>query len=486
MSNFNQFNLENFPIHALGELLGGAVCEATQATSNSASPNAVAILAVASLCAQGLVEVEKRPGLISPIGQFFAVIQPSGERKSASLSKVLPPLNAFATEASALHKAALAEFEAAMAAWRAEERGIQASIRRKAELTEQLDEERQRLREHARSKPNRPKRFKLVHENVTPTALWSSLAESIPTTSLISDEGHLIISSRALSDPGLLNKAWDSSTLIIDRATAGELFIEKPALTVLLQFQPGVFQQLLTQKGELLRDSGFFARCFVIAPPVMAGSRFLAYAPTLDTQNLVRFHERCTELLNAHKVDDQGQLLPRRTLEFSPEAQARWEYEHDLIEQAMQPNGFYFQFRDFASKQADKIARLAALLHTFEEHEGPISTATLERAIIIGNWFAGEFVRIFTPPPPVPEGYNNALTVQEWLVNFFKTTGFTTIRKNEILQLGPNPVRAKAALNGALVYLKMWGVVIEWKSSEDRKTYISLTEQFVNQYVFHR
>jgi len=479
-------NMENFPLHALGELMGRAVYESTLVTGNSVSPNAVAALAVASLCAQGLVEIEKRPGLISPIGQFFAVIQPSGERKSASLSKVLTPLSAFATEASTLHKAALAEFDAAMAAWRAEERGIQALIRRKTESFEQLDEERERLREHAKSKPIKPMRFKLVHENVTPTALWSSLAESIPTTSLISDEGHLIISSRALSDPGLLNKAWDSSTLIIDRATAGELVIEKPALTVLLQFQPGVFQKLLEQKGELLRDSGFFARCFVIAPPVMAGSRFLAYTPTLDTQDLVRFHERCTELLKAHMVDDHGQLLPRRTLAFSPEAQARWDYEHDSIEQAMQPNGFYFQFRDFASKQADKIARLAALLHHFDRCEGEITRDTLERAILIGNWFAGEFVRIFTPPPAVPEGYKNAISVREWLVNFFTTTGCPTVRKNEVLQLGPNPVRAKVALNGALVYLKMWGIVVEWKAPEDRKTYISLTQQFIDQYSLRR
>jgi len=474
-------NMENFPLHALGELMGSAVYESTLVTGNSVSPNAVAALAVASLCVQGLVEIEKRPGLISPIGQFFAVIQPSGERKSASLSKVLTPLSAFATEASALHKAALAEFDASMAAWRAEERGIQASIRRKAESTERLDEERERLREHAKSKPNRPKRFKLVHENVTPTALWSSLAESIPTTSLISDEGHLIISSRALSDPGLLNKAWDSSTLIIDRATAGELVIEKPALTLLLQFQPGVFQKLLAQKGELLRDSGFFARCFVIAPPVMAGSRFLAYAPTLDTQNLMRFHERCTELLKAHVVDDQGQLLLRRTLAFSAEAQARWDKEHDLIEQAMQPGGFYYQFRDFASKQADKIARLAALMHFFEGHEGAISRETLERAIIIGNWFACEFVRIFTPPPTIPEDQKNAVTVRDWLVHQFRTTGLVAVRKNDILQLGPNPVRSKSALNGALGYLKMWGTVVEWKAPEDRKTYVALSQQFVQQ-----
>lgn len=481
MSNLNQLNLDNFPINALGELLGGAVYEGTQATSNSASPNAVAILAVASLCAQGLVEVEKRPGLVSPIGQFFAVIQPSGERKTATLNRVLAPVSAFATEAAARHRDALSEFDAAIAAWMAEERGIQTSIRRKSEADEEVQAQRDRLRAHAQNKPRRPKRFKLIHENVTPTALWSSLAESIPTTSLISDEGHVIITSRALSDPGLMNKAWDGSTLIIDRATYGELVIERPALTILLQFQLGVFQKLLDQKGDLLRDSGFFARCFVIAPPPMAGSRFLAYAPEPTMHYLSRFHDRCAELLKSHSVDDQGQLPPKRTLAFSAEAQARWEYEHDLIEQAMQPGGFYYQFRDFASKQADKIARLAALMHFFEGHEGAISRETLERAIIIGNWFACEFVRIFTPPPTIPEDQKNAVTVRDWLVHQFRTTGLVAVRKNDILQLGPNPVRSKSALNGALGYLKMWGTVVEWKAPEDRKTYVALSQQFVQQ-----
>lgn len=477
----NPINTMEFPINALGQLIGAAVWEATLATGNTVSSNAVAMLAGASLCAQGLVEVEKRPGLVSPIGQYFAAILPSGERKTASLQIALAPVRAFSTEAAARHKAALGQFEAELAAWRAEERGIQIAIRRRAENGEDVEAERDRLREHAQQRPRRPKRLKLIHENVTPTALWTSLAESQPTTSLISDEGQVIISSRALADPGLLNKAWDSGTLVIDRATAGEIVIEKPALTMLLQFQPGVFRSLIDKKGELLRDSGFFARCFIIAPPPMAGSRFLAYAPETTGDDLRRYHERGTQLLQMHHLDDNGDLLPRQTLRLSAEAQARWDMEHDQIEGAMQHGGYFYLFRDFASKLADKIARLAALLHYFDGHEGEISRETLDRAIVIAQWFAAEYVRICTPPPVIPEAQQNAFRVRDWLVNHYQTTGSPFVRKNDALQLGPNAIRSKAALNEALSLLRMWGQVVEWKAPEDRKTYIGLTQEFIAQ-----
>lgn len=477
----NPINMTEFPINALGVVLGAAVWEATLATGNTVSSNAVAMLAGASLCAQGLVEVEKRPGLVSPIGQYFAAILPSGERKTASLQIALAPVRAFSTEAAAQHRAAIAQFDAEMSAWRAEERGIQIAIRRRSENDEDVEAERERLREHAQHRPRKPKRLKLIHENVTPTALWTSLAESQPTTSLISDEGQVIISSRALSDPGLLNKAWDAGTLLIDRATAGELVIEKPALTMLLQFQPGVFQTLIDKKGQLLRDSGFFARCFIIAPPPMAGSRFLAYAPETAGEDLRRYHERCKQLLQMHHLDDNGELLPRQTLRFLAEAQARWDMEHDQIEAAMQDGGYFFCFRDFASKLTDKIARLAALLHFFDGHEGEISRETLERAIVIAQWFAAEYVRICTPPPVIPEAQQNAVRIRDWLVNHYQTTGSPFVRKNDALQLGPNAIRSKAALNEALSFLRMWGQVVEWKAPEDRKTYIGLTREFIAQ-----
>lgn len=481
MSTF--YNPEKFPVHALGQLLGNAVLEATQATANTVSPNAVALLTGISLCTQGLVEVEKRPGLRSPLSFFFAVIQPSGERKSASLQKVLAPVRAFSTEAAAIHKAALVQFDAAMAAWKAEERGIQNAIRRKSENDEDVGPDRERLSEHAKRKPRKPKRLKLIHENVTQNALWTSFAESLPTTSLISDEGHTIIACRALSDPGLFNKAWDSSTLIIDRVTSGELVIENPVLTVLLQFQPGVFHELMSKKGDLLRDSGFFARCFVIAPPVTAGSRHLANAPDPTTHNLTAVHDRLIELLKMHNLDAQGDLQPRQVLKFSPEAQARWESQHDHIESAMQDGGYFFNFRDFASKHADKIARLAGLLHFFEGQEGLISLRTLDRAIIICNWFAAEFVSLFAPQPIITQDQQDAFDLQDWLVASFQQSGYSFVRKNDILQIGPNPIRSKARTNAALRNLNIWGITFEWKDPEDRKNYVGLTREFLQRHL---
>lgn len=433
-------NPEGFPVHALGDRLGRAVTQLTQATGSTASPNALAILAVISLSSQGLISVQKRDNLVSPVGLYFCSIQPSGERKSATLNRALASIHKFSAESSRKYAIELASYRAEFAIWSATGRGIERAIQKKSEQGECIADDLNRRLEHQKSEPKKPKRFKLIHENVTPGALLKSLANNIPTTALVSDEPLALINARGLNDPGSLNGLFDGKSMVIDRIEDGETLIQDPVMTSALFMQSGVFWKLMDQKGDALTYSGCVARYFFIAPQPMAGTRFIASSNTSSDEYMHWFDERCIALLNQHTLDESGNLSPRKIMRFTPEAQARWEYEHDTIEANMQQGGYLENFRDFGSKHADKIARLSALLHYFECNQDEIPLETLERAILIANWFAREFVRIFTPPPMQSQEQQDAFTLQSWLLNQYRVTSVPFIRKNELLQFGPKSV----------------------------------------------
>lgn len=480
MKYLHHINPEQFPTLALGPRLSKVVHELSAETKASASPIAAALFSQISLVCQGLIDVETRPGLISPVSLYFMSIQGSGELKTAIFQLASKGVRAFSLESTKLHHAAKSKHQAELAAWGAEGRGIQAAVRKKSELSEDPSSEFERLDAHFARKPAIRKGFKLMHENVTPSALIRSLETFHPTTALISDEALVVLSGRGLSDPGLINKIFDGSPIIVDRVGHGETMIEKPALTVSLAMQPGVFNNLMERRGDQLRDSGLLARCFVIAPPPMAGFRFANDDGQPDSVHVEWFYERCVHLLRAHATDEQGELPPRTTLKLSPAAFERWNAEFNMVEYAMQSGGLFYQFRDFGSKHANKIARMSALLHFFDGEEGPISLNAIERAIEICSWLANEYVRVFTTNQPARKDIADANAIRDWLVQrHIRAPHDRAVRKNELLQLGPNPVRSKSALNAALRNLVYWGDVVEWRDIPSRKTFVALTEQFV-------
>lgn len=138
-------------------------------------------------------------------------------------------------------------------------------------------------------------------------------------------------------------------------------------------------------------------------------------------------------------------------LYFSVQAQAEWELIFNQIEAAIQPGGEFCNARDYASKVAENIARVAGVMHAFEGYEGDeISVETLRSAAQIVRWYAAEFIRLFSPPNPGEIIRMGALELDAWLINYVRETGSLLIRKNDLLQLGPNKLRKKELLDMAL------------------------------------
>ena len=115
---------------------------------------------------------------------------------------------------------------------------------------------------------------------------------------------------------------------------------------------------------------------------------------------LGRFSARITELLNdLPQIDpDRGLVLPM--LDFTADAKALWVDSYNAIESELTSGGDFASIRDAASKAADNIARLAAVLHVFEYGaRGPISVQSVEAARRIVLWHAYSARALLAPSP---------------------------------------------------------------------------------------
>lgn len=66
----------------------------------------------------------------------------------------------------------------------------------------------------------------------------------------------------------------------------------------------------------------------------------------------------------------------------------------------MGPEGVFEHAKDHASKLPENIARLAALIHSFDDlSEEEISLDTLLEAIDLVAYFSKEFMKVFSAPP---------------------------------------------------------------------------------------
>lgn len=469
---------DDFPSQHLGRTLESVVLEIHRETGASISTIATALLAVISLVCQGRIRITKRQGLTSPTSLWFIGVLASGELKTAIFNKLFKGVHEFSAEQRQVNQQHQQKFEGDLQTWKAAKKGVLTVIQKKATAFESIEDEQARLQELSLQKPQRPKRFKLLHERMSPQALHKNLCECYPTTSLVSDEAERVFRSQAMSDMGTLNKAFDGCDLISDRSTDGEMIAHDPCLTLALFVQPEALESFLIGKGELARSVGLLARCYVIKPPETAGFRSIAYSVTASETVLNSFHSRCKEILYSHITDDPNEMRQKVELIFAPDAQVRWNLEHDRIQAMMRPGGFFQNDKDFAAKLADKMARLAAMLHFFEGREDPISLDALERSIVISEWYAREFVKHFAKPAQIPQEHRDANNLLVWFANYLRTNGPFHIKKNELRQGGPNQLRNIVRLNAALRTLWSSNIIAEGKIENDKSAYVFLNQQY--------
>jgi len=465
----NKHNPNNFPIESLPPIIKNAVLE-MQHNTNFPLPLIISsALGAVSVTCQNSVDVRLPIGTVSPCSLYILLIANSGEGKTPVDQFFTKPIREFENKESVKVEQNLLEQEVLLEISEIELKEIKSLIkknRKKLLLTDDLEQTnllnkvhqklQNKLIDHSLNKPKLPRNYKLISSNITPAKIAQDLHEYWPSMSLISDEAASLFNGPALRDLGMLNQLWDGSSLTVDRISSLSFKVKDARLTISLMAQEGVMENYMNKYGKKARNIGFLARCLVAFPYSTKGYRALSTLPQ-PWDHLELFQQRITDILTQDKLAVDLGRETRTILEFSPEAKYDWINFKNNIELGLLPGGLLSDVDDVASKITNNAARIAALFHFYEGHQGEISYETMNSAIDISLWYLNEFKRLFSNHPEIPLEVQDENQMEQWLINWcYKYPGQTALPKSLISQYGPNQLRKakdrrEYALN-ALIY----------------------------------
>ncbi|SEM06461.1 YfjI family protein [Halomonas daqiaonensis] len=418
-----------------------------------------ALASVISTTAQGPYRVRLPNGQIKPLSLAVLIIVASGGRKSTLLKHLLAAILKIEREERQAYHKRLESYEAELAQWEAERDGLLRAMKHQRSKGLPTEEAKQALNEHETLKPTRPRRFRLVFEDTSPSPLFTHLAKGMPSASLITAEGQTLFDSAMLKSVGKICGLNSGDHVTVDRANQPPLELDEVSLGILAMTQPGALQKHLETMGEEAREIGLYARMLVCKPASLNGQRFLDPEAPTPTWDAWRECEARLEALTRENL----QLLRAPETEptivtFDDEAGSMWVQYHNEIEAEMRPEGRFPHSQDHASKISEITARIAASLHLLIAQDDLITKATLLQAIDLSNWSSMQFHEVFEPLPQV---CRDAQLLNVWFQDH-RNRNIRFLPRTWVRQRCPNSLRKRDRLLGALDELQAHGQVMQF------------------------
>lgn len=428
-----------------------------------------------SIACQGDIDVELPSGQLRPCMLYLATIAESGERKTTTDNLVCAPIYEHDAKRKAAHTEAVIAYEADLYAWDAVNAAIQRKISKSVVAGDDATRFRSELIAHARIKPSKPVRDRIIFESVTQRPFMEALRGDGVSLAILSDEGEIVFKGGAMNNLGILNRAWDGAkSLTLDRAD-DSIEVTNPRVTVSFMVQAGVFQEFMEKRGGVARASGHLARYLVAQPVSTQGFRYMALEEA-SWEHLPAFHSRVRELLESASSRRASSDRSRKVLSFAPEAKETWAQKYNEIEQQLMPNGLLVGVRDFASKSMELVSRVAAIFHHFSGQAGSvISLDTLKRAIEVVWWYFEEFSRLLGDPAFIPEYQKDAASLWRYLCEICARAACVVVARNDVRKCGP--IRHQGRFEAALAELLRCGLISA--SVQGRKHYITVLRDVV-------
>jgi hypothetical protein len=211
--------------------------------------------------------------------------------------------------------------------------------------------------------------------------------------------------------------------------------------------QPIILKAYQERHGEMAKGIGFFARCLICQPMSTQGYRKIT-SPVTSREHLPIFHQRLMKIITESLIPhDENE---RECLTFCPEAEQRMIEFYNKVESEMGIIGFLSDFKDYASKVAENMVRMAALLLYFAGDGGDISLIAVEEALQLISWYVDEYVRLFSRPEELTLVGSEANELYCWMKEYCVKNMIPYLRKNTILQYGPNRFRSTARVSELL------------------------------------
>jgi hypothetical protein len=349
--------LPPFPLDALPDALLKAAQEIARFDRVPVESPATIALSMMATAIGKQAEVEERAGLVHHPALFFALVAPSGERKTPPFKKLQTPFIQHIDEGRSGYECSKAGIEANNAI-------VQARIKKLTKDGERADSEAER-RDYARQiaglkqdiKPLPPDP-RLFTNDYTEQVLFRLMESHGGEYALQSSEGRPVFdailgkySGEGRTGDAIILSGISGDTITRDRIGSAEAgpehgLIVSPCLNVCVMVQPDKYLQ--TARHPSLRASGALARIFPVWLPSLVGSRLEASGEEgLRESELSDYCHAVKRLLLAKA----GCAEPHRA-RLSPEAAEGRRLFHNEVERGMAEAGEYTDMRDIASKAA--------------------------------------------------------------------------------------------------------------------------------------
>ncbi|WP_392563572.1 YfjI family protein [Orbus wheelerorum] len=409
------------------------------------------ILSVLSSVLQGMIDVEVNPNLRMPISLFILTLAGSGERKSTVdnlLRKVLIEKNNHINEKNEQMKSI---YQGELDRWDIERKNIQKQYKKSLSepssdaVTSQLYSELLLMHE---KKPKTRLLTNILYNDITIEALLSGLSGDFANTTLSSSDAGNLFNRLNYQYLSSINQLWDGDTIQINRKKEGAFVVKNARLSMSLMIQPKTFDDIVSKKGRI-RDTGALARMLFIKSPSTQGERL--YTENSDHTYLDAFYDRITAIYDkSYLMAASG--VDKIVVILSPEAKEEWINFYNDIESEL-GKGNLGDISDYASKIANNVARVAALLQVYEHDNTQICKSCMMYAIEFGYNCIESFKSVFGEKTIDEKAKELADILFDWL-NKNSDNGYKRdFLKAHIYKYGPNQLRNKENLEMALYRL---------------------------------
>lgn len=403
---------------------------------------------------QGLIDYQRPDGGDSPVTNISLIIGETGERKSSVDRYFFHEIFKFREAQSSASPRADVEYSVKRKIWAIEqkilEKQLRPSIGNNKLGTDRLIEA---LVDHGLSEPQQAKRITFIYQDTSLASLKRGLA-NFPFACVHSAEGMSIFSGPLFKEMSLLCELYSGETHFFDR-TGKTIALQDRRLCVSAHSQPLRTIRFLAKMGNDFRDSGLAARMTVCLLQSTQGSR------TYDSIQIPSpyrdcFNDRIGDLLKISVRAGRKVGFQRRKIRFSPSATREYLAHANWIERQMRPNGKFEYARDYANRLPDKIGRLSAALHRFEDFEGDISLDTYWAVRSIYEEETEDFFYLFNY---IPSEQHLADQLLQWLQKQTLVPNEPGIRKSYIEHRCLAGLRRIVALDPVLGLLQQQGKI---------------------------
>jgi len=270
------------------------------------------------------------------------------------------------------------------------------------------------------SLPSVPAPPQLIFDDATPEYISKALAEQSGRVAIISEEAGSLVammtgqySKTGESNLDVYLKAYDGGQIRVGRISREGDTVECPSLTIVVTPQPAILDQM-SMHGEL-RGRGLLGRLCIILPVSQVGTR--RYENRAIDPKLKDTYSQAIQSILRRPIPEPNEM-PRFRLEG--EALAIWKQYADAVEFQQADGGSLASIRDWASKHAGRVARIAGLFHLVRHSDRtnpealPISAEDVAAAWAVGEWLQTHALAVFDHMGS-DEASREAKKILEWI-----------------------------------------------------------------------